>query len=133
VSDPGMVYPGPAPVPLRFPFAAAQRAIAAINAHIQAWEACLKTHVDAAAHARVGFEGQVREGFDQALDDAIIDIGYLLDALTDDVEQLQRLMYQAQARIESRNDDIAVWRAKMDAYNQAVDAAAQAASSRGQR
>ncbi|MGH8903064.1 MAG: hypothetical protein ACRDYA_15680 [Egibacteraceae bacterium] len=118
-----MIYPGPAPVPLRFPFAAAHRAIAAIEAHIQAWEACLKTHTDAASHARVGFEGQVREGFDQALDDAVLDVGSVLDALVDDLEQLQRLVSQAHARIESRNHEIRTWRVKMDAYNEAVDAA----------
>lgn len=129
MSDPGVAYPGPAPEALRFPFEEAQRAIAAMTAHAQAWRSCIRTHGDAAAHARVGFEGQVRRGFDQDLDDAIADVGYSLGTLEEDIEALQRLVRLAQARIAARNAQISAWVGRMNAYNDAVDAARRASYS----
>ncbi len=82
----------------------------------------MRVHGDAAGHARVGFEGQVRDGFDQDLDDATADVGYWLGALEDDIEALARLIRTAEARIAAREDEIGAWGRQMSDYDDAADA-----------
>ncbi len=69
------------PEPLRFPLPEARRALVAMRAHVQESQGCMRVHGDAADHARGGFAGQVRDGFDQDLDDATADVGYWLGTL----------------------------------------------------
>lgn len=122
--DPGVLHPGPQPRPLEFPFAAAHSAIAAINAKIESLVWFRDGHGDSAADVRVGFEGSARDGFDQALGEALVDIDQIRRELETDLDALERLITEARHRIEARTEEIAAWQQKLIAYEAAaMDAA----------
>lgn len=121
--DSGIPHPGSKPERLAFPFAAAQEAIAALDAKIAALTSFRDGHGDAAADVRIGFEGAVREAFDQAFDDGMADIDRSLGELHADVDNLERLVARARREIEARDDDIAAWQQKADVYDGASSAA----------
>lgn len=129
--DAGIPSPGPQPEALEFPFEVAQRAMAALRAAIEDLGWFRDRHGEAATQARVGFEGQVRQGFDQALDDALAEANFWLGELEADLDELQRLVALARSRIEARNDAIAAWQQHRAAYDQAMDAARRAAARAG--
>ncbi len=126
--DPGVPHPGPRPEPLVFPFAAAHHAIAAIEAKTESLRSFLSEHGDALAEARVGFEGSVREGFDQAMDDGLADTGNCLHQLEADLDDLEQLVAEARRRAEARDGEIAAWQHRMHAYDVAVADASRHAS-----
>ena len=118
--DPGVSHPGFRPEPLEFPFAAAQEALAAIRDKMEDLASFGAGHGEAAAEARVGFEGRAREGFDRALDDGMADVDRCRRQLDDDLEDLERLVAEARRAIEARADAIAGWEQQLDAWNDAM-------------
>lgn len=118
--DPGVPHPGPRPEPLVFPFAAAHHAIAAIEAKIESLRSFLSEHDDALAEVRVGFEGSVREGFDQAMGDRLAGTGDCLHQLEADLDDLEQLVAEARRRVEARDGEVTAWSHRMHAYDVAV-------------
>ncbi len=111
-----------------FPFTAADHAIAAIEAKIESLRSFLSEHGDALAEVRVGFEGSVREGFDQAMDDGLTDTGNCLHQLEADLDALEQLVAEARRRVEARDGEITAWQHRMHAYDVAVAHASRRAS-----
>ncbi|MDP8930014.1 MAG: hypothetical protein M3O70_15960 [Actinomycetota bacterium] len=126
--DADVPHPGAQPEPLAFPFAAAHHAIAAIEAKVESLTRFLNDHGDAVAEVRVGFEGSAREGFDQAMDDALADTGNCLRQLEADLADLEQLVAEARRRVEARDDEITAWQQKTQAYDAAVADASRRAS-----
>lgn len=118
--DPGVPHPGLRPEPLQFPLAAARAAMAAIRAKIEDLASFRAGHGDAAAEARVGFEGRARQGFDRAFEDGMADIDHSRRQLEDDLDDLERLVAEAQRAIEARADEIVGWQQRLDAWNEAM-------------
>lgn len=90
-------HPGPPPAPFTYPFVEAATAVRATEELLGALDAVVESHVAAADHAQIGFEGATRRRFDSALEAALDDLGRVrrllaadLGALEDDVAAARR-------------------------------------------
>lgn len=102
-------HPGPLPEEFAFPFAEAQRALAAIDAAVQRSRATADCHGDAAAHAQVDFAGQTSDQFGSGssqVGEALQRLAASLDAdrdmLQDDIDTARRLR-------DASLDALALW------------------------
>jgi len=110
----------PRPGPLSFPFEAAEKARVALEAHMEDWKTCRRIHLDAADSARKDFEGRTRDEFDQEFEHEMNDIQQTMGRLQNDTDALDKLIQQAKAGIDARNDEIGEWEWRRNAYEEAV-------------
>lgn len=108
--------PGPAPRPFVFPFTEAQAAKEAVRALIHELEAIRSRHQAAVGPMRVDFEGSSREAFDRRFEDAMGDLGSVIDQLHDDVDELEADIARAHRRRDEYERELASWQRAERAY-----------------
>lgn len=114
--------PGPRPPAFTFPFAAAQRLLAALQDAAGDLTGLAGVHRDAAADARVGFEGATRRNFDAALGDLLGALGNERGRLRADAATLAATVAQARTRQQATDDALAAWDQRQRAYRAALAA-----------
>lgn len=122
-------HPGPRPADFEFPFAEARAAIEALDACAERLVETVGTHRDAAAHARVDFEGDTRQEFDRTLQDTTEDLDRVVQRLREQAGDLEETVTLAEQRRQASLDAIASWDAALSAHHDGARAAQAAAAS----
>ncbi|MGH8905302.1 MAG: hypothetical protein ACRD0K_01995 [Egibacteraceae bacterium] len=108
--------PGPKPGLFEFPFAQGRAAINAIDDAVVDLRGLVGQHEAAAAYARVGFEGQVREQFDQIFNESMGAWEGKTAILEGQRDELEAALAEAQRRLQASEDAIAEWQQRHNAF-----------------
>lgn len=100
---------GSRPAELRFPFVEANALLWGLGEAGGDLAGFAHGQGEAAAQARVGFEGSARGRFDAAVDNLACIVQLLLRLLHEDAGEVERLILRARLAIEAREDEIACW------------------------
>jgi hypothetical protein len=111
--------PGPRPAGFEFPFAAAARALAAIDELTARWRSVARAHAQAAEVATVGFEGRTRELFDAELGVALGDCVQAVRTLEAQRERIQALVAEGHHRQEAAEADLDAWQRRQRQFVEA--------------
>jgi uncharacterized protein YukE len=121
----GAPHPGARPLQFQFPFAEAEDALAAIADAIAELQSMVSVHDSAVVSARVNFEGQTRDGFDQGFEQLMAETDSGIQLLENQRSDLEDDIQTAHRRQADSLDAIEDWGQAMQRYREASALQAQ--------
>lgn len=119
VAEPSVPHPGPRPEAFVFPYAAARRALSAIDELLADLSSLELAHDDAVAISPWQFAGASRQAFELNLGSRLVTVASQRAALQEQHEAIAALIAQARAAEDVRDQHLAAWHRRADRYRQA--------------
>jgi chromosome segregation ATPase len=119
VGEADVRHPGARPSEIEFPFAEAQRVLAAIDAELDDLQGCAAEHEQCAESALADARGLSTRAFWSRLGSRISDLARRRQELAEQRAQLEAAVARARSAQEVRDRQIATWQRQMDEYQRA--------------